>query len=183
MRAAYSLPALRMASLLAALAVMSCSSEPTSIDVRAEPTFQVIQSSAGGVTLAAGSGCTVVLSHFECSLSAEGVGSSDQYNVTQRGAWTYTYQCVHKKTDRPSKKAPAVGQVTTTDLRSVTGSNNQIIVSGTVLAPTSPRDCAANKGAFTTTVMLNTFTPLSWSILVSKNEDPENFFASMFEVL
>jgi hypothetical protein len=123
-----------------------------------------------------------VQSHFECSFTVEGVGTQ-LHQVSQRAGWTYTYQCLHKKTLKPSKNPPAPGLVTTTILSEVTGSNDQIAVSGTILAPTAPRDCAANKGAYTVTQFLSALTPNQWSILVARSSDPDNFFASLFEVL
>jgi len=44
-------------------------------------------------------------------------------------------------------------------------------------------NCAANKGAYTVTQMLSPFVPNQWSLGVAKDGDPNNFFASLFEVL
>jgi hypothetical protein len=172
------------AVLLAVLAVASCAHEPTAVNPADEsPALAVTQRTAGGLSFTAGSGCTLVLSHFECSFTVEGVGTH-LHQVSQRGGWTYTYQCLHKKTLKQSRQPPAPGFASAIILQSgVTGSNDQITVTGTVLAPSAPRDCEANKGAFTVTQMVTAFIPNQWSILVSRSSDPDNFFASMFEVL
>lgn len=174
---------MRFALMLAAATLVGCAADPAAVDVHDGPAIPVVSgSNAGGVTFAAGSGCTVALSHFECSFTVEGVGS-DLFAISQRASWTYTYQCLHKKTFRPSRTPAAQGQTTTTDLRTATGSNDQITISGTVLSPVSPTDCAANRGPYRVTQMLSPFTPNSWSLYAYKNDDPDNYFASLFEVL
>jgi hypothetical protein len=173
----------RSTLMLAAATLVACDSGPTEVGVHDETlALAVTSTNAGGVTFAAGSGCTVVLSHFECDLTLEGVGS-DLYVVRHDAQWSYTYQCLHKKTSKPSRQGQSAGIVSARVMQSLSGSNNQITISGTILAPLSPTNCATRKGAYTVTQVLSQLTPISWSLYGYKNEDPENYFASLFEVL
>jgi hypothetical protein len=171
-------------SLAAVALIVACSNEttsPTALTPRG-PAFSVSSSSAGGVSFAAGSGCTVVLSHFECSYTVENVPHA--FTVMERAAWSYTYECRHKKTMKSSARYPAKpGLTTTTNLFAATVVGGQIVRTGIILSPVAPTDCAANKGAYTVTALVNSFTPNSWSLYAYSDTDPNNFFASMFEVL
>ncbi|HZI99867.1 MAG TPA: VCBS domain-containing protein [Gemmatimonadaceae bacterium] len=175
----------RFSTLLALVFLAACTNEPTAVDSRLTaktPVFTVGGSNAGGVTFATGSGCSVVLSHFECNYTVD--GASGEFSISERGQWSYTYRCVHKKSGKESTKYPiTIGSIGVTNLFSVTAVSGQIVQSNKVLAPSAPTDCAANKGAFTTTALRSNFIPASWSLFAQKSADPSNYFASLFETL
>ena len=178
-----SVPASSIALTLALFTLPSCSNDPAGLAPPPEkPAFTATVNTAGGLTFAEGSGCTLVLSHFECGFTVEGAGTA-VYAVTQRALWSFSYQCIHKKNFKVSRQGEQLGFATATILQTVTASNDQVVVTGTVLSPTAPTPCAENKGAFTRTQLLSGFTPSQWSILVQRNDAPDNYFASMFEVL
>ncbi len=175
----------RFSTLLALVLLAGCANEPTAVDSRLTaktPVFTVQGSNAGGVTFASGSGCSVVLSHFECNYTVD--GASGEFTVSERAQWSYTYRCIHKKTGKESARYPiSNGDIGVTNLFSVNPVNGQIVQSNKLLAPTAPTDCAANKGAYTVTAMRSNFIPVSWSLYAYKSSDSDNFYATLFETL
>jgi hypothetical protein len=174
----------RAALLVAVLLIAGCSGEPTT-PTRFKPNvpvFTILGSSAGGVSFASGSGCSVVLSHLECNYTVENVPGA--FTIQERGSWTYTYECLHKKTGKTSARYPVTsGQTSATNLFTATVVNGQIVGSNVTLAPVAPTDCAANKGAYTVTRMASSFVPNSWSLYAYSNSDPNNFYAEIHETL
>jgi len=173
----------RFVPLLALVVLAGCTNEtlPTSPHLKG-PVFTVTSNSAGGVSFAAGSGCSQVQSHYECTFTVQNVGTV-RYQLQISGNFRYSFDCVHKKTGKSSSKYPETPNVTTVQNFSiVTPVSGEITVTDFVIAPTAPTDCSTNHGAFTVTRLVSQFVPAGWGIIARSDIDPDGHFASLIDI-
>jgi hypothetical protein len=153
------------------------------------PSLAVIADGDGGITFASGSACTSALQVLTCNYTIENL-PEDVYDITVTGVWNYTYQCVHAKTGKPSRKYPPT-EATYPLHRSeysVAPDNGAITRTGQILSAlallSTVDQCSSNKGAFTATqILYETVTPTNWSIYISSVTQYMDYWASLSETL